>query len=182
MFTLVPMATAPPSPERLELGPGVFWLRSKSFSLLCLPRALSDFTARGASAVMLDEPGREREGKGESRRGGRDKNPGVGRHWVGGGRKAKSITSFLEHSQKGKDMSQCTDCTSLPHWIEANPLVCEVPSTWAGVGICGDWDSVMCVYMCAFADSQADLYCMLDSAAPEGLMLSTEVQKRVIED
>lgn len=129
MFTLVPMATAPPSPERLELGPGVFWLRSKSFSLLCLPRALSDFTARGASAVMLDEPGREREGKGERRRGGRDKNPGVGRHWVGGGRKAKSITSFLEQSQKGKDMSQCTDCTSLPHWIEANPLVCEVPST-----------------------------------------------------
>lgn len=142
------MATAPPSPERLELGPGVFWLRSKVFHC-CICPELSVTSLRGASASRLDEPGKEREGKGERRREGRDKkNPGVGRHWVGGGRKAKRITSLLEQSQKGKDMSQCTDCTSLPHLIEANPLVCEVPSTWAGVRICGDWGSILCVYVC----------------------------------
>lgn len=46
LFTAVPMATAPPSPERLELGPGVFWLRSTSFSLH-LPKTSGDLTARG---------------------------------------------------------------------------------------------------------------------------------------
>lgn len=61
---------------------------------------------------MLDESRREREGKREEeRREGR--NLVVGRHRVGGGRKAKCITSLLEQSQKGKDMSQWTDCTSL---------------------------------------------------------------------
>lgn len=116
MFTLVPMATAPPSPERLELGPGVFWLRFESFSLPCLPRARSDFTERGARSAGVGGAGERKrvERQEEERRGG-TKNPGVGRHWVGGagGRKAKSITSLLEPSQKGKDMSQCTDCTSL---------------------------------------------------------------------
>lgn len=50
---------------------------------------------------------------------------------MGGGRKAKSITSLLEQSQKGKDMSQWTDCTSLSlscsSWMEAKPLVFKSP-------------------------------------------------------
>lgn len=81
---------------------------------------------------MLEPPRREREGKGERKRRGRDKkNLGVGRHWVGGGRKAKSITSLLEQSQKGKDMSQWTNCTALPLsrscWMLAKPLVLKSP-------------------------------------------------------
>lgn len=115
MFTLVPMATAPPSPERLELGPGVFWLRFESFAPPCLPRARSDFTERGAEELRSADVGGEKES--EEARGGeerRDKKSRGGQAlgW-GGGRKAKSITSLLEPSQKGKDMSQCTDCTSL---------------------------------------------------------------------
>lgn len=134
MFTLVPMATAPPSPERLELGPRVFWLRSKVFHCRVCPELVvtsrSEERAWRCWRSWAEKESEEAKGEEEvKRRGGRDKNPGVGRHWVGGGRKAKSITSLLEASQKGKDMSQCTDCTSLPHWMGANSLVCEVPST-----------------------------------------------------
>ncbi|CAB1446401.1 unnamed protein product [Pleuronectes platessa] len=119
------MATAPPSPERLELGPGLFWLRSKVFSLLRLPGARSDFTQRRSERCWMSRGGKEREKREEERREGQ--NLGVGRHRVGGGRKAKSITSLLERSQKGKDMSQWTDCTSLSlscsSWTAAKPLV-----------------------------------------------------------
>lgn len=92
---------------------------------------------------MLDGPRKEREGKargGEERREGR--NLGVGRHRVGGGRKAKSITSLLERSQKGKDMSQWTDCTALSlslcsSWTAANPLVFKSPVLELELGLWG---------------------------------------------
>lgn len=104
MFTLVPMATAPPSPERLELGPGVFWLRFESFAPPCLPRARSDFTERGAEELRSADVGgageRKRvERREEGRRGG-TKNPGVGRHWVGGG--AKSQEHYIIAGAKSK--------------------------------------------------------------------------------
>lgn len=100
MFTLVPMATAPPSPERLELGPGVFWLRFESFSLPCLPRARSDFTERGARSADVGGAGERKRVKRqeEGRRGG-TKNPGVGRHWVGG---AKSQEHYIIAGAKSK--------------------------------------------------------------------------------
>lgn len=71
------MATAPPSPERLELGPGVFWLRSKSFSLR-LPRARGDFTpARpGQARPGQAGPGQARSG-GEARQRWRQRERGL---------------------------------------------------------------------------------------------------------
>ena len=63
------------------------------------------------SDVGRAEEGKRGKGKKEERREGQ--NLGVGRHWVGGGLEAKCITSLLEQSQRGKDMSQWTDCTSL---------------------------------------------------------------------
>lgn len=62
--------------------------------------------------MVLDESRREREGKARGGEEGGTKSGG-GQAQGGGGRKAKSITSLLEQSQKGKDMSQWTDCTSL---------------------------------------------------------------------
>lgn len=113
LFTPVPMATAPPSPERLELGPGLFWLRSKVFRCCVYPEhaVTSPREERSERSDVGQVRGeKEREKREEERREGQ--NLGVGRHRVGGGRKAKSITSLLEQSQKGKDMSQWTDCTS----------------------------------------------------------------------
>lgn len=66
LFTAVPMATAPPSPERLELGPGVFWLRSKSFSLR-LPRANGDLTAMRPRQARPDRAKPGRPGPGQAR-------------------------------------------------------------------------------------------------------------------
>lgn len=68
MFTLVPMATAPPSPERLELGPGVFWLRSKVFHCRVCPelRVTSLSEKRGARRERSDVGG-----AGEGKRGKR---------------------------------------------------------------------------------------------------------------
>lgn len=140
LFTSVPMATAPPSPERLELGPGLFWLRSKVFSCCVYPElAVTSPNEEWAQWCWTSQGGKEREKWEEERREGQ--NLGVGRHRVGGGRKAKSITSLLEQSQKGKDMSQWTDCTSLSlsfsSWTAAKPLVFKSPVLELELGLCG---------------------------------------------
>lgn len=82
------------------MAPGCFGYVRKSFSLLCLPRALSDFTARGASAAMLDGPGREREGKRreEERREGQKSRGGQA---LGGGR-AKSQEHYIISGAESK--------------------------------------------------------------------------------
>lgn len=122
LFTAVPMATAPPSPECLELGPGVFWLRSKSFSLR-LPRASGDLTATrprqarpgqagpgqaGLSQARLsgehggfgvaEAEGERREGRGERR----DPNLGVGRQRVGEGGKPRALHHCWSEVRKGR--------------------------------------------------------------------------------
>lgn len=125
----------------------------------------------GARGEKESEEARRGE---EGRRGGRDKKiqgwagTGLG-GGGGGGRKAKSITSLLEPSQKGKDMSQCTDCTSLPHWMEANSLVCvkspvlelELGSVETGAAFC------VSVRVCLWTDSGI-LCCMFDRATSRG--------------
>lgn len=75
---------------------------------------------------------------------------------MGGGRKAKSITSLLEQSQKGKDMSQWTECSSLslslaPLGWQPSPL-CLSPEYLSQSWDCGDWDSKssMCVQTAGF--------------------------------
>lgn len=47
-------------------------------------------------------------------RGGRDEIKGYGGSGWGEGKKLGSITSLLEQSQEGKDVSRRIDCTSLP--------------------------------------------------------------------
>lgn len=64
----------------------------ESFSLLCLPRAHSDFTQREVHTVKLDEMRREREGK--KARGEKGGTKSGGRQALGGGR-AKSQEHYI---------------------------------------------------------------------------------------
>lgn len=105
---------------------------------------------------MLEELRREREGK---ERGGEEggAKPRGGQALGGGGRKAKSITSLLERSQKGKDMSQWTDCTSLPLWMEAKPLVFKSPVLELELGsveIRTVQSVCLCMYICMCVTEQ----------------------------
>jgi len=92
---------------------------------------------------MLDESRREREGKARGGEEGGTKSGGR-QAQGGGGRKAKSITSLLEQSQKGKDMSQWTDCTSLSLPLspslfldDSQALVFKSPVLELELGLCG---------------------------------------------
>lgn len=101
------------------------------------------------------EEGKRGKRREEEKREGQ-KNLGVGRHWVGGGRKAKSITSLLEQSQKGKDMSQWTNCTALPLsrscWMPAKPLVLKSPVLELEFGSVGiGTERLVCVQPAGFA-------------------------------
>lgn len=102
----------------------------------------------------MSRGGKEREKREERREG---QNLGVGRHRVGGGREAKSITSLLEQSQKGKDMSQWTDCASLclsrSSWMGAKRFVFKSPVLELELGRwgSGQWSSV-CVQTAGFVD------------------------------
>lgn len=100
LFTSVPMATAPPSPERLELGPGLFWLRSKVFSCCVYPElAVTSLSEEWAQRCWTSRGGKERE-KHEERREGR--NLGVGRHRVGEGEKPKALHHCWSRVRKGR--------------------------------------------------------------------------------
>lgn len=90
---------------------------------------------------------------------------------MGGGRKAKSITSLLEHGQKGKDMSQWTDCFSLSLslacscWKAAKPLVFKSPVLELEFGSVGIGTLKLVCADCRIGK--------LEQVSPEGPELST---------
>lgn len=102
LFTSVPMATAPPSPECLELGPGLFWLRSKVFSCCVYPELeVTSPSEEWAQWCWTSWGGKEREKWKEERREGQ--NLGVGRHRVGGREKSQEhyIIAGAESEREG---------------------------------------------------------------------------------
>lgn len=103
MFTLVPMATAPPSLERLELGPGVFWLRSKVFHCCVCPELSVTSLCEERARRRWMSPGRkEREKARGGEKGGTKKIQGwAGTGW-GEGEKPRALHHCWSRVKKGR--------------------------------------------------------------------------------
>lgn len=166
-----------------NLAPGCFGYVRKFFTAASAQSSRWLHCARSERVdvgwVREGKRGKRRE---EERREGQKKSRGG--QALGGGR-AKSqehyITAGAESKREGYESV---------YWLHLSPSLDrgQSPCVWSPQYLSWSWDLwrpgqySVCVYMCVFVDRQQDLYCTLDWATPEGLTLSAEVQKRVIED
>lgn len=131
LFIAVPMATAPPSPKCLELGPGLFWLRTKLFSCCVYPELTVTSPSEEPVQRCWKGPGeKERESEAqrrrEERRGGRDKIKGYGGTGWGEGEKPRALHHCWSRVKKGRTwVSGLSEPLSVfrPLWMTARPLV-----------------------------------------------------------
>lgn len=145
------MATAPPSPERLELGPGVFWLRSKVFHCrVCPELAVTPPSEERARRCWRSRGGKEREearGGEEERREGQKSRGGQA---LGGGR-AKSQEHYIIAGAKSK-----REGYESVYWLHLSPSLDggQSPCVWSPQYLSWSWDlwrlgqHSVCLYVC----------------------------------
>lgn len=146
VFTSVPMVTAPPSPKRLELGPRLFWLRSKVFSCCVYPELAVTSPSEEWVQWCWTELRREREGK--VRGGWEGGTKSGGRQAQGGGRAKNQEHYIIAGAESEREGYESVDSLSLSLSVGWQPTpLCISPQYFSWSWDCWDWDSkAQCVY------------------------------------